>query len=148
MSQLKKRITDNMKSAMKAKDKQALKAVRMILGAIKQKEVDDRIELDDAQVMAIIQKMVKQRKDSISQFSDAGRTDLVEVEEDELVVINSYMPEQLSDEEVAAAVDRAITNSGADSMKDMGKLMGMFKSQLDGKADMGQGSRLIKDKLS
>ena len=148
MSQLKKRITDDMKSAMKAKDKQALKAVRMILGAIKQKEVDDRIELDDAQVMAVIQKMVKQRKDSISQFADAGRTDLVEAEEAELVVINSYMPEQLSDEEVAAVVEKAITDSGADSMKDMGKLMGMLKSQLDGKADMGLVSRFIKDKLS
>ena len=148
MSQLKKRITDDMKLAMKAKDKQALKAVRMILGAIKQKEVDDRIELDDAQVMAVIQKMVKQRKDSISQFSDAGRTDLVEVEEDELVIINSYMPEQLTDEEVSAAVDKSIADSGADSMKDMGNLMGMLKGQLDGKADMGQVSRLIKDKLS
>jgi hypothetical protein len=148
MSQLKKRITDDMKLAMKAKDKQALKAVRMILGAIKQKEVDDRIELDDAQVLAVIQKMVKQRKDSISQFSDAGRNDLVEVEEAELVVINSYMPEQLSDAEVAEAVDRVITDSGADSMKDMGKLMGMLKGQLDGKADMGLVSRLIKDKLS
>jgi len=133
---------------MKAKDKQALKAIRMILGAVKQKEVDDRIELDDAQVLAVIQKMVKQRKDSISQFSDAGRTDLVEVEEDELVVINSYMPEQLSDEEVVAAVDKAITDSSADSMKDMGKLMGILKGQLDGKADMGLVSRLIKDKLS
>ena len=148
MSQLKKRITDDMKLAMKAKDKQALKAVRMILGAIKQKEVDDRIELDDAQVMAVIQKMVKQRKDSISQFSDAGRTDLVEVEETELVVINSYMPEQLSDAEVAEAVDKAITDSGSDSIKDMGKLMGMLKGQLDGKADMGLVSRLIKNKLS
>jgi len=148
MSQLKKRITDDMKSAMKAKDKQALKAVRMILGAIKQKEVDDRIELDDAQVMAVIQKMVKQRKDSISQFSDAGRTDLVEVEEAELIVINSYMPEQLSDEEIAAAVGKAIADCGADSMKDMGKLMGILKGQLGGKADMGLVSRLIKDKLS
>ena len=148
MSQLKKRIIDDMKLAMKAKDKQALKAVRMILGAIKQKEVDDRIELDDAQVLAVIQKMVKQRKDSISQFSDAGRTDLVEVEETELVVINSYMPEQLSDAEVAEAVDKAITDSGSDSIKDMGKLMGMLKGQLDGKADMGLVSRLIKDKLS
>ncbi len=92
--------------------------------------------------------MVKQRKDSISQFSDAGRTDLVEVEEAELVVINSYMPEQLSDAEVAEAVDKAIIDSGADSMKDMGKLMGMLKGQLDGQADMGLVSRLIKDKLS
>ena len=148
MSQLKKRITDDMKSAMQSKDKQALKAVRLILGAIKQKEVDDRIELDDVQVMAVIRKMVKQRKDSISQFSDAGRADLVEVEEAELVVINRYMPEQLSDEEVRAVVDKAITDSGADSMKDMGKLMGMLKGQLDGKADMGLVSRLIKDKLS
>jgi len=148
MSQLKKRITDDMKLAMKAKDKQALKAVRMILGAIKQKEVDDRIELDDTQVMAVIQKMVKQRKDSISQFSDAGRTDLVDVEEAELVIINSYMPEQLSDGEVAIAVEKAITDSGADSMKDMGKLMGILKGQLDGKADMGQVSSLIKEKLS
>jgi len=148
MSQLKKRIIDDMKLAMKAKDKQALKAVRMILEAIKQKEVDDRIELDDAQVLAVIQKMVKQRKDSISQFSDAGRTDLVEVEEDELVVINSYMPEQLSDEAVSVVVDKAITDSGADSMKDMGKLMGMLKGQLDGQANMGLVSRLIKDKLS
>jgi hypothetical protein len=148
MSQLKKRIIDDMKLAMKAKDKPALKAVRMILGAIKQKEVDDRIELDDAQVMAVIQKMVKQRKDSISQFSDAGRTDLVEVEEAELVVINSYMPEQLSDDEVSSEVDRAIIDCGADSLKDMGKLMGILKAQLDGKADMGQVSRLIKDKLS
>ena len=148
MSQLKKRITDDMKSAMKAQDKKALKAVRMILGEIKQKEVDDRIELDEAQVMAVIQKMVKQRKDSISQFSDAGRTDLVEVEEAELVIINSYMPEQLSDEEVRAVVDKPITDSGADSMKDMGKLMGILKGQLHGKADMGLVSRLIKDKLS
>lgn len=148
MSQLKKLITDDMKSAMKAKDKQGLKAVRMILESIKQKEVDDRIELDDAQVMDVIQKMVKQRKDSISQFSDAGRTDLVEVEEAELVVINSYMPEQLNDEEVEAAVDKAIIVSSADSMKDMGKLMGMLKGQLGGKADMGLVSRLIKDKLS
>jgi len=148
MSQLKKRITDDMKSAMKAKDKQALKAVRMILGAIKQKEVDDRIELNDSQVMAVIQKMAKQRKDSISQFSDAGRTDLVMVEEAELVIINSYMPVQLSDEEVEAAVDKTITDCGADSMKDIGKLMGMLKGQLGGKTDMGLVSRLVKDKLS
>jgi len=147
MSQLKKHITDDMKSAMKAKDKQVIKAVRMILEAIKQKEVDERIELDDEQVMSVIQKMVKQRKDSISQFSDAGRTDLVEMEEAELIVINSYMPKQLSDEEVAVAVGKAITDCGADSMKDMGKLMGVLKGQLGGKADMGLVSRLIKDKL-
>jgi hypothetical protein len=148
MSQLKQLITNDMKLAMKAKDKLALKAVRMILGAIKQKEIDDRIELDDVQVLVVIQKMVKQRKDSISQFTDAGRTDLVEVEESELSIINNYMPEQLSADEVDAAVTKAIADSGADSMKDMGKLMGILKGQLDGKADMGAVSQLIKAKLS
>jgi uncharacterized protein YqeY len=148
MSQLKQLITNDMKLAMKAQDKSALKAIRMILGAIKQKEIDDRIELNDSQVLTVIQKMVKQRKDSISQFSDAGRTDLVEVEESELVIINNYMPEQLSDDEVDAAVTKAIADSGADSMKDMGKLMGILKVQLDGKADMGAVSQLIKAKLS
>ena len=148
MSELKKRITDDMKSAMKAKDKQALKAVRMILEAIKQKEIDERIELNDAQVMTVIQKMVKQRKDSISQFSDAGRSDLVEIEEAELEIINNYMPEQLSEEEVASFVDKAINDTGANSMKDMGKLMGMLKSQLQGKADMSLVSQLIKSRLS
>ena len=148
MSELKKRITDDMKLAMKAKDKQALKAVRMILEAIKQKEIDERIELDDAQVMTVIQKMVKQRKDSISQFSDAGRSDLVEIEEAELETINNYMPEQLSDEEVESVVDRAINDSGANSMKDMGKLMGMLKAQLQGETDMSLVSQLIKSRLS
>ena len=148
MSKLKQLITDDMKLAMKAQDKPALKAIRMILGAIKQKEIDERIELDDNQVMAVIQKMVKQRKDSISQFSDAGRTDLVEVEEAELLIINNYMPKQLGEDEVKAAVVKAISDTGADSMKDMGKLMGILKSQLDGKADMGHVSQLIKSKLS
>ena len=148
MSKLKQLITDDMKLAMKAQDKPALKAIRMILGAIKQKEIDERIELDDNQVMAVIQKMVKQRKDSISQFSNAGRTDLVEVEEAELLIINNYMPKQLSQDEIEAAVVKAISDTGADSMKDMGKLMGTLKSQLDGKADMGHVSQLIKSKLS
>ena len=143
MSKLKQLITDDMKLALKAQDKSALKAIRMILGAIKQKEIDERIDLDEKQVMAVIQKMVKQRKDSISQFSDAGRTDLVEVEEAELSIINNYMPKQLSEEEIEAAVVKAISDSGADSMKDMGKLMGILKGQLDGKADMGQVSQLI-----
>ena len=148
MFQLKQLITNDMKLAMKAQDKPALKAIRMIIGAIKQKEIDDRIELNDSQVLTVIQKMVKQRKDSISQFSDAGRTDLVEVEESELVIINNYMPEQLSDDKVDAAVTKAIADSGADSMKDIGKLMGILKGQLDGKADMGAVSQLIKAKLS
>ena len=148
MSQLKQLITNDMKLALKAQDKTALKAIRMILGAIKQKEIDERIDLDDTQVMAVIQKMVKQRKDSISQFSDAGRTDLVEVEEAELSIINNYMPKQLSEAEIEVAVEKAISDSGADSMKDMGKLMGILKGQLDGQADMGLVSQLIKSKLS
>ena len=119
MSKLKQLITDDMKLAMKAQDKPALKAIRMILGAIKQKEIDERIDLDDNQVMTVIQKMVKQRKASISQFSDAGRTDLVEVEEAELLIINNYMPTQLSDDEIEAAVVKAISDTGADSMKDL-----------------------------
>jgi len=148
MSELKKRITDDMKSAMKAKDKEFLRATRMIIEAIKQKEVDERVELNDSQVLTVINKMVKQRKDSISQFDLAGRTDLVEIEEAELEIIKKYMPEQLSDEEVEIFVDKAINDSGSDSMKDMGKLMGMLKGQLDGKADMGAVSQLIKAKLS
>ncbi|WPE18273.1 GatB/YqeY domain-containing protein [Candidatus Thioglobus autotrophicus] len=148
MSELKARITNDMKLAMKAKDKPAVKAVRMILGAIKQREVDERIELDDTQVLVVIQKMVKQRNDSIAQFKAAGRDDLVDVEEAELVIINNYRPAQLSEEEVATAVDKAIADSGASSMQDMGKLMGLLKSQLDGKADMGAVSGLIRSKLS
>ena len=148
MSKLKQLITEDMKLALKAQDKAALKAIRMIIGAIKQKEIDDRIDMDDNQVMAVIQKMVKQRKDSISQFSDAGRADLVEVEEAELSIINNYMPRQHSQDEIEAAVVKAIVDTGADSMKDMGKLMSILKGQLDGKADMGQVSRVIKAKLS
>ena len=148
MSKLKQLITNDMKLAMKAKDKQALKAIRMILGAIKQREIDERIELTDGQALSVIQKMVKQRKDSISQFSDAGRIDLVDIEEAELLIINNYMPKQLSKEEVESEVNKAISETGAASMKDLGKLMGVLKSKLDGKADMGVVSQLIKSKLS
>ncbi|SMN10693.1 Transamidase GatB domain protein [uncultured Candidatus Thioglobus sp.] len=148
MSDLKQQLTNDMKTAMKAKDKDRLKAVRMIIGAIKQREVDERIELNDEQVLNVIQKMVKQRKDSISQFQEAGRTDLVEIEEAELAVINTYMPAQLSEDEITLAVDTAIADSGASSMQDMGKLMGLLKGQLAGKADMGVVSGIIKSKLS
>lgn len=148
MSELKARITNDMKLAMKAKDKPAVKAVRMILGAIKQREVDERIELDDAQVLVVIQKMVKQRNDSISQFKEAGRDDLVDVEEAELLIINNYRPAQLSEAEISSAVDQAITDSGASSMQDMGKLMGLLKPRLEGRADMGAVSALIRSKLS
>ena len=148
MSELKARITNDMKLAMKAKDKPAVKAVRMILGAIKQREVDERIELDDAQVLVVIQKMVKQRNDSIAQFKEAGRDDLVDVEEAELLIINNYRPAQLSEAEISSAVDQAIADSGASSMQDMGKLMGLLKSRLEGRADMGPVSTLIRSKLS
>ena len=148
MSELKQRITEDMVSAMKAKDTQALKAIRMILGAIKQKEVDERIELDDVAISGVIQKMIKQRKDSISQFNQAGRDDLVAVEEAELAIINNYMPEQMSEAQITQAVEAAISSTGASSMQDMGKLMGMLKGQLAGKADMGQVSQVIKAKLS
>jgi uncharacterized protein YqeY len=148
MSELKQRITADMKLAMKAKDKTRLKAIRMILEAIKQREVDERIELDDVQALSVVQKMVKQRKDSISQFKEASRTDLVDIEEAELAIINHYMPEQLSDAEISAAIDKAIADTGASSMQDMGKLMGLLKSQLDGNADMGVVSGLIRSKFS
>jgi len=147
MSELKQNITADMKLAMKAKDKDALKAIRMILGAIKQKEVDERIEVNDDQVLVVIQKMVKQRKDSISQFNEAGRNDLVEVEEAELAIINNYMPEQLSDAEISVAVDKAIADTGASSMADMGKLMGVLKGALAGRADMSVVSAVIKSKF-
>lgn len=148
MSELKNQIIADMKSAMKAKDSATLKAVRMIVEAIKQKEVDTREELDDQGILAVIQKMVKQRKDSIDQFTQAGRDDLVSVEEAELKVINLYMPKQLSESEIESVVDQVIFQTGASGMQDMGKLMGVLKAELSGKADMGTVSKIIKSKLS
>ena len=148
MSELKNQIIADMKSAMKAKDSATLKAVRMIVEAIKQKEVDTREELDDQGLLAVIQKMVKQRKDSLDQFTQAGRDDLVAVEEAELKVINLYMPKQLSENEIESVVDQVISQTGASGMQDMGKLMGVLKGELSGKADMGIVSKIIKSKLS
>jgi uncharacterized protein YqeY len=148
MSELKNQIIADMKSAMKAKDSATLKAVRMIVEAIKQKEVDTREDLDDQGILAVIQKMVKQRKDSIDQFTQAGRGDLVAVEEAELKVINLYMPKQLSENEIESVVDQVISQTGASGMQDMGKLMGVLKAELSGKADMGTVSNIIKSKLS
>ena len=148
MSELKNQIIADMKSAMKAKDSATLKAVRMIVEAIKQKEVDTREDLDDQGILAVIQKMVKQRKDSIDQFTQAGRDDLVSVEEAELKVINLYMPKQLSESEIESVVDQVISQTGASGMQDMGKLMGVLKGELSGKADMGIVSKTIKSKLS
>ncbi|MHB1084311.1 MAG: GatB/YqeY domain-containing protein [Thiobacillus sp.] len=145
---LKVRITDDMKAAMRARDTVRLGTIRLLLAAIKQKEIDERIELDDAVISSIVEKFIKQRKDSISQFQAAGRDDLVAVEQAELVVLQAYLPDQLSVAEVEAAVITAITESGAASAKDMGKVMGLLKPRLAGRADMGQVSALIKARLA
>jgi uncharacterized protein YqeY len=145
---LKLRITDDMKAAMRAKETARLGTIRLLLAAIKQKEVDERIELDDAAVSSIVEKLIKQRKDSISQFQAAGRDDLVAAEQAELAVLQAYLPEQLSAAEVEAAVVAAIAESGASSAKDMGKVMGLLKARLAGRADMGQVSALIKARLA
>jgi hypothetical protein len=144
---LKLRITDDMKAAMRAKETARLGTIRLLLAAIKQKEVDERIELDDAAVSSIVEKLIKQRKDSISQFQAAGRNDLVAAEQAELVVLQAYLPEQLSAAAVEAAVVAAIAESGASSARDMGKVMGLLKPRLAGRADMGQVSALIKTRL-
>ena len=145
---LKARVTDDMKDAMRAKDTARLGTIRLLLAAIKQKEVDERIELDDATISSTVEKLIKQRKDSISQIQAAGRDDLVAVEQAELVVLQAYLPEQLSGAEVETAVIAAITESGAASAKDMGKVMGLLKPRLAGRADMGQVSTLIKARLA
>jgi uncharacterized protein YqeY len=145
---LKARITDDMKSAMRAKETARLGTIRLLLAAIKQKEVDERAELDDAAISGIVEKLIKQRKDSISQFQAAGRDDLVSAEQAELAVLQAYLPEQLSAAEVEAAVGAAIVESGATSAKDMGKVMGLLKPRLAGRADMGQVSALIKARLT
>jgi len=145
---LKARVTDDMKTAMRARETVRLGTIRLLLAAIKQKEIDERIELDDAAVSSIVEKLIKQRKDSISQFQAAGRDDLVAVEQAELAVLQAYLPEQLSTTEVEAAVTAAIAESSASSAKDMGKVMGLLKSRLAGRADMGQVSALIKARLA
>ena len=133
---------------MRAKDGDKLTTLRLVTAAIKQKEVDDRVELDDAGVLAILEKMVKQRKDSISQFQAGGRQDLVEKEQAELTIIAAYMPEQLSEAEVAKAVDAAVAQTGAAGPQDMGKVMAILKPSMAGKADMGLVSQLLKARLT
>jgi uncharacterized protein YqeY len=145
---LKQQITDDMKAAMKGGDKPRLGVIRLILAAIKQKEVDERIELTDEQVLAILDKMVKQRRDSITQYEDAGRTELADQEKFEIGIIQEYLPEQLDEAAILEMIDAAIAETGAASMKDMGKLMGVLKPKLQGRADMGQASGLVKQKLS
>lgn len=145
---LKDQITDDMKAAMRAKESERLATIRLILAEIKRKEVDERIELDDAQVTAVVEKMIKQRKDSITQFESGGRQDLADKEKSELTVLSAYMPVGLSDEEVAAEVQAAIAASGAAGPQDMGKVMGILKPKLAGRADMTSVSAQVKKALS
>jgi uncharacterized protein YqeY len=145
---LKDQITDDMKSAMRAKEAGRLATIRLILAEIKRKEVDERIELDDAQVTAVVEKMIKQRKDSITQFEAGNRQDLADIEKAELAFLAAYMPAGLSDEEVAAEVAAAVAASGAAGPQDMGKVMGILKPKLAGRADMTAVSAQVKKALS
>lgn len=145
---LKNQITEDMKSAMKAGDKDRLKVVRLIMAAIKQVEVDSRSELDDAGVLAVLEKMVKQRRDSVEQFEKGGRDDLAAAERAEIEVLQGYLPEQLSAAELESLVDEVIAATGAESIRDMGKVMGQIKARAAGRADMGAVSATVKDRLN
>lgn len=145
---LRTRVTDDMKSAMKAKDAPRLSAIRLLLAALKQKEVDERVELTDADVLAVIDKMLKQRRDSIAQYQSAGRQDLADVEAFEIGVLSTYMPQPLSEAEVAQSIADAIAESGAQGAKDIGKVMTLLKPRLAGKADLAKVSGLVKSKLA
>jgi len=145
---LKDRVTEDMKSAMRSGDKRRLGVIRLLLAAVKQREVDERIpELDDDQVIATLDKMVKQRRESISQYEKAGRTDLADQEHYEISVLQEYLPAALSEAEIDALIDAAVADTGASSIKDMGKVMGILKPQMQGRADMGAVSARIKARL-
>jgi len=145
---LKERITEDMKASMRSGDKERLAGIRFVLAAIKQREVDERIQLDDTQVLAVLEKMIKQRRESITQFEAGGRADLVAKESAELAVLQAYLPAQLSDSEVASAIRAAIASTGATTLKDMGKVMAAVKPQVQGRTDMGALSARIKGLLS
>ena len=145
---LKQQITEDMKTAMRAKDSERLGTIRLLLAALKQKEVDERVELDDAMVVAIVDKMVKQRKDSVAAFTQGGRTDLADKEAAEIKVIEAYLPQRMSADEVSAAVQAIVAELGASGPGDMGKVMGAVKARLAGKADMGQVSAAVKAALA
>ena len=144
---LKDRITEDMKSAMRAKQSDRLGAIRLLLAAIKQKEVDERVALDDAAVLGIVEKLIKQRQDSIEQFGKAGRSDLVGKEKDELELLRGYLPQQMSDAELSAAVDAALVESGATGPQAMGKAMALLKPRIAGRADLGKASALVRQRL-
>ncbi|MGB1667538.1 MAG: GatB/YqeY domain-containing protein [Pseudohongiellaceae bacterium] len=146
-SPLKAQINEAMKAAMRAKEKERLGTIRLVLAEIKKVEVDERIDPDDVRVTSILDKMVKQRRDSIKQFTDAGRDELAAKEQSEIEVIQEFLPQPLSEEEIASLIDEAIASTGAASMQDMGKVMGLLKPQMAGKADMGKVSGLIKQRL-
>ncbi len=148
MSELKKQVLDAVITAMKSGEKERLKIIRLMTAAMKQIEVDERIELDDARIIAILDKMVKQRRESIAQFKTAGRDDLVKQESYEIDIIQEFLPQALSEEEVEEIVNRAIEQTGASSINDMGKVMGLVKPQIIGRADMGEISGRIKSLLS
>ena len=145
---LKAQITEHMKDAMRAKDTARLGAIRLLLAAVKQREVDERIELTDADVISVIEKMLKQRRDSITAFESANRTDLADIEKYEVSVLQTYMPKQMSDAEISAIVDQVIADSGAQGAKDMGKVVSLVKPLVAGMADMGKVSGLIKSRLA
>jgi uncharacterized protein YqeY len=145
---LKQRIQDDVKAAMKAKDKERLGTLRLITAAIKQREVDERTELEESQVLAILDKMIKQRRDSVEQYESAGRQELADQEKREIAIIEDYLPTGLSDEEVASMIETAMQEVGATGMQDMGKVMGKLKPQMQGRADMGKVSSLVKQKLA
>ena len=145
---LKVRINEDMKAAMRAKESARLSALRLLLAAVKQREVDERIELDDAAVLAVVNKMLKQRRDSVAQYEAAQRFDLANAERFEIDVLSAYKPAGLNADQIAAAVDEAIKATGASGAADMGKLMAVLKPQLAGKADMAEVSKLVKSRLS
>jgi uncharacterized protein YqeY len=145
---LKAQISEDMKTAMRAKDSVRLGAIRLLLSAIKQREVDERIELTDADVISVIEKMLKQRRDSIAAYESAKRTDLADIEKFEVTVLQTYLPQQLTDDEVKAILEKVVTDTGAAGMKDMGAVMAAIKPLVAGKADMGKISGLIKARLS
>lgn len=145
---LKERLSSDTKDAMRARERERLATIRLINAAIKQREVDERIELDDAQVMTVLERMLKQRRDSLTQYRDAGRDDLADQEEYEIGVIQQYLPEPLSADALAALVAEAVAASGAESMRDMGKVIGQLKDQVAGRADMAEVSALVKQHLS
>ena len=145
---LKDEINKEMKAAMKSRDKDRLKTIRLILSEIKRAEVDERITVDDQRTLSILAKMIKQRRDSIAQYDSAGRTELSKIETDEITVINEFLPEALTDDEINNLIEKAISETGAESMKDMGRVMGIIRPQIQGRADAGEVSKRVKEALN